>query len=82
MMDKRAKAQRAEALLNDDVLQEAFNGVLFYHTGVFTRVTATEAEVLEARRMVLALNEVKSQLRRYVSTGDILAKKDQDREHD
>jgi hypothetical protein len=32
--------------------------------------------------MVLALNEVKSQLRRYVSTGDILTKKDQDREHD
>jgi hypothetical protein len=81
-MDKRAKAQRAEALLKDDVLQDAFNGVLLYHTGVFSRVSATEAEVLEARRMVLALNEVKSQLSRYVSTGDILTKKDQDREHD
>ena len=81
-MDKRAKAQRAEALLKDDVLQDAFNGVLLYHTGVFAHVSATEAQVLEARRMVLALNEVKSQLRRYVSTGDILTKKDQDREHD
>jgi hypothetical protein len=43
---------------------------------------ATDEEVLNAHRMVLALNEVKSQLRRYVATGDILAKKDQDREHD
>ena len=81
-MDKREKAQRADALLKDDVLQAAFDGVLLYHTGVFDRVLATDEEVLKARRMVLALNEVKGQLRRYVSTGDILAKKDQDREHD
>jgi hypothetical protein len=81
-MDKREKAQRAEALLKDDVLQEGFNGVLLYHTSVFARVSATKKQVLEARRMVLALNEVKGQLSRYVKTGDILAKKDQDREHD
>jgi|TARA_R110000796_G_scaffold101704_1_gene210441 hypothetical protein len=81
-MDKREMAQRAATLLGDDVLQSAFNGVLSYHTGVFTRVSATEAEVLEARRMVMALHEVKSQLRRYVATGEMLAKKDQDREHD
>jgi hypothetical protein len=81
-MDKREKAQRADALLKDDVLQEGFDEVLLYHTSVFARVSATKKQVLEARRMVLALNEVKGQLRRYVSTGDILAKKDQDREHD
>ena len=81
-MDKRAKAQEAESLLANDVLQDAFNGVLLYHTGVMTNVSAADEEVLKARRMVLALNEVKGQLRRYVSTGDILAKKDQDREHD
>jgi hypothetical protein len=81
-MDKREKAQRADALLKDDVLQDAFNGVLLYHTGVLTHVSATDEEVLKARRMVLALNEVKGQLSRYVKTGDILAKKDQDREHD
>tara|TARA_R110000868_G_scaffold266297_2_gene525351 strand:- start:1162 stop:1407 length:246 start_codon:yes stop_codon:yes gene_type:complete len=81
-MDKRTKAQRAEALLQDDVLQEAFDGVSLYHTSAFARVSATEAEVLEARRMVLALNEVKSQLRSFVLTGKILAKRDQDREHD
>jgi hypothetical protein len=81
-MDKREKAQRADALLKDDVLQEGFDGVLLYHTSVFARVSATKKQVLEARRMVLALNEVKSQLSRYVKTGDILAKKDQDRGHD
>tara|TARA_R110000744_G_scaffold192233_2_gene311362 strand:- start:776 stop:1021 length:246 start_codon:yes stop_codon:yes gene_type:complete len=81
-MSDREKAQRADALLRDEVLQLAFDGVLLYHTSVFAKMSATEAEVLEARRMVLALNEVKSQLRRYVSTGNILAKKDQDRGHD
>jgi hypothetical protein len=81
-MDKREKAQRADALLKDDVLQEAFDGVLLYHTGVLTHVSATDEEVLKARRMVLALNEVKSQLRRYATTGEILAKKDQDRGND
>jgi hypothetical protein len=81
-MDKREKAHRADALLKDDVLQDAFNGVLLYHNGVMTNVAATDEEVLKARRMVLALNEVKSQLSRYVKTGDILAKKDQDRGHD
>ena len=81
-MDKREKAQEAESLLANDVLQDAFNGVSLYHNGVMTNVSATDEEVLKARRMILALNEVKSQLRRYVSTGDILAKKDQDRGHD
>jgi hypothetical protein len=81
-MDKREKAQEAESLLANDVLQEGFDGVLLYHTSVFARVSATKKQVLEARRMVLALNEVKTQLHRYVLTGDILAKKDQDREHD
>ncbi len=81
-MDKRTKAQLADALLQDEVLQNAFAGVSLYHTGVMIHASATEAEVLEARRMVLALNEVKSQLRRYVTTGAILTKKDQDREHD
>jgi hypothetical protein len=81
-MDKREKAHRADALLKDEVLQDAFNGVLLYHNGVMTNVSATDEEVLKARRMILALNEVKGQLRRYVKTGDILAKKDQDREHD
>jgi hypothetical protein len=81
-MDKREKAAHADALLRDTVLQDAFDAVSLYHTGVFTRALATDEEVLNAHRMVLALNEVKSQLRRYVATGDILTKKDQDREHD
>jgi hypothetical protein len=81
-MDKQEKAQRADALLKDDVLQSAFDGVLLYHTGVFARVSATNEQVLEARCMVLALNEVKNQLRRFASNGDILEKKDQDRGHD
>jgi len=81
-MDKRAKAKRAESLLADEVLQEAFDVVSEYHTSVFKRVSATEAEVLEARRRLMSLNEVKGQLRSFVGTGKLLAKKDQDRVND
>ena len=81
-MDKKQKAQMSEELLANDVLQSAFSVVLEYHTSVFAHVSATEAQVLEARRMVLALNEVKNQLHRYVATGQIIKKRDQDRADD
>jgi hypothetical protein len=82
MIDKKQKAQMSEALLANPVLQEGFDVVLGYHTGVFTQVSATEAQVLEARRMALALNEVKNQLHRYIATGQIIKKRDQDRAND
>ena len=81
-MDKKARAQHAERLMEDDVLQNAFNVVLEYHTSVFTKRTATDAEVLEARRMVFALNEVKGQLGKFIGDGKILEKRDQDRDND
>ena len=81
-MDKKARAQHAERLINDNVLQEALNEVLIYHTSVFQDGTATDAEVLKARDMVKALNEVKGQLKSFIATGRILEKRDQDRGND
>lgn len=81
-MDKKTRAQHAERLMNDDVLQSAFNVVLEYHTDVFTKRSATDAEVLEARRMVFALNEVKAQLGRFINDGKMIEKRDQDRGND
>ena len=81
-MDKKARAQHAERLINDTVLQDGFDVVLQYHTSVFQDGTATDAEVLKARDMVKALNEVKGQLKSFIATGRILEKRDQDRGND
>lgn len=81
-MDIKAKGQHAQRLLDDEVLQNAFSVVKEYHTEAFSRASATDSEVLEARRMVLALEQIKGQLRAFVSDGRILEKKDQDRGND
>ena len=81
-MDKKARAQHAERLVNDSVLQEAFNVVLEYHTSVFLNASATDDEVLKARDLAKALNEVKSQLKSFVATGKMIEKRVQDREND
>lgn len=74
-MDKKARAQHAERLLADDVWQMAHSVVLEYHTSVFSKVSATDEQVLEARRMVLALEAINSQLRSFVGTGKIIEKR-------
>ena len=71
-MDKKARAQHAERLLSDTVLQEALNGVKEYHTGVFLGGTASDSEVLKSRDILKALNEATSQLKSFVATGKIL----------
>lgn len=81
-LDKKARAQHAERLLNDDVLKSAFNVVLEYHTDVLTSSSATDEQVLEARREYLALKRVKSQLSSFVLDGKIIDKRNQDRGND
>ena len=80
-MDKLARAQHAQRILDDDVVQEAFSVVLRYHTSVFEDATATDEKVLEARRMFHALNSVQKQLRSFVNDGKII-EKGQDRASD
>lgn len=81
-MEKKARAQHAERLLNDDVLQEAFSVVKEYHTERMMRANTADGDVLEARRDFLALERVIGQLRSFVSDGRILEKRDRDREND
>ena len=80
-MDKRTKGQHAQRLLDDEVLQMAFDGVVSYHTRTFSDVGATDEQVLEARRDLMALKRVQGQLRKMVSDGKIV-EKDQDRGSD
>lgn len=81
-MDRKARGQHAQRLLDDDVLQEAINGVLSYHQSVFMNPTATDEQVLAARDEVKALKSVMGRLRSFVADGKILEKKDQDRDND
>lgn len=82
-MDKVARAQHAQNLLDDPVLTEAFNVILSHYQSAFRDVTATDDEVIDARRSYMALEMVKTQLRRYVVDGKIEEKKrDQHRVND
>ena len=81
-MDTKTRADHAKHLLDDEVLQSAFDVVKEYHKATFTKATATDAEVLEARRLVLLLEQVQGQLRSFVSAGKILDKRDQHRADD
>lgn len=70
-MDDTQKAEHAKRLLEDGLFNEAINVVKGYHTATFCRIDATEQEVMEARRMVLALEAVTKQLEVYILTGEI-----------
>ena len=81
-MDSKARAQHAERLVKDDVLQMAVDGVLSYHKATFTRRDATDEEVLKARQEILALESVMARLRSFVTTGRITEQREQDRAND
>ena len=70
-MDDTQKAEHAKRLLSDGLFNEAINVVKGYHTATFCQIDATEQEVMEARRMVLALEAVTKQLETYVLTGEM-----------
>ena len=67
MMDRRRKAVEARAIFENPVFKEAVNVVKEYHTKVFLRANATDAEVLEARERIRALTEVANQLVKFMT---------------
>ena len=81
-MDKATRAQHAEHIMNDEVLQEGFTVAYQRQCDIFTHKLATKKEVLEARRMALAIREVQSQMRSFITEGKIIEKRNQDRAND
>ena len=84
MLDRAQKAARAKAILEDETFQEAMDGVKRYHTSIFLRANATEAEVLAARQRILALTEVANQLLKFFED-EVVAQKRKEKhrgEHD
>lgn len=80
-MDAIAKGQHAKRLLADEILQEAFNVVKSNHVKVFEDAAATDDQVIEARRNLLALESIKRQLKNFEYDGK-RKQKDQDRGSD
>ena len=62
---------RAKALIEDDVFKDAVRVVKEYHTSKFISPMSSDADVLEARRMVLALTELATQIVSFMEDGKI-----------
>lgn len=78
-IDKKNRAQHAENLLRDDVLQAAFEAVRKACLSTMTARGTTDEEALEARRDLFALDRVEGRLRSFVADGLLIEKRDRDR---
>lgn len=70
-MDKDQRASRAKSILEDGVFLDAISVVKEYHTATFLKPNAEAEEVMEARRMVLALTEVVNELVSFMTDGEL-----------
>ena len=70
-MDTHVKAARAKQLLEDEVFKEALDMVLSAQVGVFQYPTSSEEEIMEAHRMVRALDALETQLVSFIVDGKI-----------
>jgi hypothetical protein len=74
-MDIAAKAARAQQILTDEVFTEVISVLKKDSIGVFTYPNATDEDVMEARRTVLALSLVEQQLQKFVNDWKLLERK-------
>ena len=74
-MTSEMKAERAKTILADSVFIEACNVVEEQYVGVFKYPTSSDADIMEAARMVRALALIKGQLQSFVDTGRLLERK-------
>jgi hypothetical protein len=59
----------AERLLNDETLRLAFDMIQDDAVGVFRYPNASQEDIMEAHRMVRALDALRSQLERFILDG-------------
>lgn len=74
-MDVGTKAARAQQILNDEVFKEALSVLKEDSIGVFLYPTATDDEIMEARKAVLALSLVEQQLQKFVNDWKLVERK-------
>lgn len=68
-MTPEQRKQAAERLLNDPTLREALDVLKSEQVAVFTSTSHSDADVMEARRMVRALGDLETQLKRFILDG-------------
>lgn len=77
-----ARAHQAENLMRDTVLLEAFEALSKTYTNAFVSAGASDDDVLNAHRMILALQSVKSQIQTYIVDGKLEVRKERNRGND
>ena len=70
-MTPEQRKQNAERLLRDPTLREALDVLKNAQIAVFTSKACGDAEVMEARRMVRALDDLETQLGRFILDGKL-----------
>lgn len=73
--ERKLRATRAQALLDDPLFSEAVRMLQDEQTEVFLSTACDDAQVLEARRMVLALSAVRDRLVSFVTDGKMATKR-------
>ena len=68
-MTPEQKKLNAERLLNDETLRLAFDMIQDDAVGVFKYPNASQEDIMEAHRMVRALDALRSQLERFILDG-------------
>ena len=69
--ERVARGRNAERLLSDETLREAFSVLISLHSDVIFSTNTSDDDALEARRMVLALNKLDSQLQSFIADGKL-----------
>ena len=70
-MDDKHRAARASAIMGDDLVVEALSVVKEYHMDTILSAESADEDVLEARRMILALEQVTNHLESVMLDGEI-----------
>jgi hypothetical protein len=73
--ERLARAQRAKVIFEDPLFREVLDMLVAEQTDVFRGSTCTDAQVLEAHRMVLALSAVEARLVSFITDGKVVEKR-------
>ena len=74
-MTPRQHKENAERLLSDPTLQKAFNMIKDDAVGVFIYPNASQEDIDEARRMVLALAQIETKLKKLITDFDFVERR-------
>ena len=78
-MDTAPRAARAQALLEDRLLKEAFDVLENAQISAFTTQVCDAEQLMEAHRMVRSLRMLKDQLTSFIVDGKMLERREEKR---